>query len=200
MYWDRLTRTAAPASALMTSDDIKSHVNIDWDDDDDYLDALIAAATARIDGPFGEGIPLLTQSWAISLDHLPGQYFQIPMYPVQSVDSITYVDVNGDTQTLDPSLYLVDYGRNPVVIAHAHQAQFPSVQRQLGCVKINFTCGYGDDPSDVPADILHAVRLLVGHYYLNREAVVGIGSRDTPQELPFGVGPILSNYKPITFA
>jgi hypothetical protein len=35
---------------------------------------------------------------------------------------------------------------------------------------VTWSCGYGDAAADVPAPIIHAAKLLVGHYHLNREA------------------------------
>lgn len=46
-------------------------------------------------------------------------------------------------------------------------------------------------PGGWPADILQAVRLLVGHYYANREAVV-VGQAS---ELPLGVKALLAPWR-----
>lgn len=55
---------------------------------------------------------------------------------------------------------------------------------------VDFTVGYGA-PDDVPAPILHAVLMVVGHLYANREVV----SATPMHEVPFAVGALLSKYR-----
>jgi uncharacterized phiE125 gp8 family phage protein len=59
--------------------------------------------------------------------------------------------------------------------------------RSVGGIRIEFTAGYGTDPSDVPAPIRHAVKMIAQHLYENREA----------QEMPNAAMMILSRYKVI---
>lgn len=48
-----------------------------------------------------------------------------------------------------------------------------------------------DFPGGWPADILQAVKLLVAHFYENREATMEAGDR----ALPFGVRPLLAAHR-----
>ena len=54
------------------------------------------------------------------------------------------------------------------------------------------TAGYGDEASDVPAPIRHAIKLLVAHWFEQREPVV-LGS--APQEVPGTVAGLLLPYR-----
>ncbi|WP_011581224.1 MULTISPECIES: head-tail connector protein [Chelativorans] len=48
----------------------------------------------------------------------------------------------------------------------------------------------------VPADLKHAVKMLVGHFYENREAtLVGV----TAEEVPFGVWDIVNQHRAWSF-
>lgn len=197
MDFDRITRTVAPTAALLTLDDVKSHVRVDHDDDDDFLLSLIDVATSYIEASCG--ISLLTQQWRLSLDGFPSDMIRLPQGPIQSVDSITYLPFAAQGQSptpidLDTSLYVVDLDTKPAIIARAFFAIFPLTYPQIGSVKVNFTTGFGDTAEAVPAAIKHAAMLLIGHWYENREAVVGIGNRDSPQDMPFAVRALLGSY------
>ena len=47
-----------------------------------------------------------------------------------------------------------------------------SPARLLNAFEVAFTAGYGDEASDVPAPIRHALKLLVAHWFEHREPVV----------------------------
>ena len=59
-------------------------------------------------------------------------------------------------------------------------------------VTITFVAGYGATSASVPESIRQAILLLVGHWYENREATVGVGNM---QVLPMGVKALLSDYR-----
>ena len=197
--WDRLKIITRPANQILSLDDAKAHLRVDFNDDDSLISSLIDVSTAYIDGPNGIGVAMLTQQWEMSLDMFDDYYIRIPLGPVQSVDSITFISPDGTTHTLDPSLYVVSYGRNPCTIARAFGAVWPVVQQTIGAITVTFTTGFGDDPEDVPADLLHAMRLIMGNLYENRSGVIGIDSRDSPAEMPLGVEYIFSRYRALPF-
>ena len=180
MNWTRLARTVAPDSAPLDIDDVKSHLGIAHSDDDGLIATLIDVATAYIDGPHGAGIALLTQTCRLSLDSLP-RYTDLPLGPVQSVVSITM-----DGQTVSPSSYYVDADRSPALLV----SDAPSYVLKPGSVKITYVAGYGE-ASDIPADLLQVIRLLVGHLYANREAT----SQIEVKTVPLAVDSILNRYR-----
>ena len=58
-------------------------------------------------------------------------------------------------------------------------------------VNIRFTAGFGG-AADVPGPVVAAMKLLVGHWYENREnSLVGV----SVNELPMGVTALLANYR-----
>lgn len=116
---------------------------------------------------------------------------ELPLGPVQAVTGITYIDTDGQEQTLDPALYDVFTGARPARIDKAFGASLPAGRRQLSAVRVTFTAGYGAAAADVPADLRAAMLLIVGHLYAHREAV----DRGTLAELPMGVSSILERYR-----
>lgn len=174
-----LTRTTAPTVEPITRAEAKAHSRVTVSDDDEYIDALIAATRDRIENHTKRA--LLTQTWRLTLDSFPlgRRDIILPWSPLQSVTSITYVDTNGDTQTWASSNYTVDTGATPGRVRLAYDVLYPSIRHQPNAVTVTFVAGYGAAASALPAGIVHACKILFGHYYDNREPVV-TGTVATP--------------------
>lgn len=167
MNWNRLALVTAPAAAPLVLATAKAHLGIDFEDQDGNLQAFIDGAVAEVDGPKGVGLALITQTWRLSLDAWP-RAIAIPLRPVQTVDEITYVDPAGVTQTLAADQYAYDLDREPLTIYPAETACWPALKCAPGVVKVTFTAGFGDAASDVPADLVGALKLIVGHRFEHR--------------------------------
>lgn len=119
------------------------------------------------------------------------RYMELPIFPVLSVDSITYIDNEGANQTMDASNYQTITDRIPALIK---LEDVPSVDEDtLNAVTITVTAGFESDnsPPDadkIPDSIKQAVKLMVGHFYENRESVV-IG--DSVSSVPFATDALL---------
>lgn len=198
MNWTNLTRVVAPAPIFPDLDLVKLQTRIDYDDSDSLLSHFVEAATQYVDGPNGIGRALMTQTWRQSHDQFPRDGIVIELGPVQSIESITYIDAEGVQQTLDPAAYVYDLDAAPVTILPAPGTCFPHARHQPGSIKVTFVAGYGD-AEDVPADLKQAILYLVAHYAENREAVVGTEYSITPFELPLGVEAILNRYRFASF-
>jgi uncharacterized phiE125 gp8 family phage protein len=201
----------AAGAAILSLADAKAHLRLDFDDDDDLIAALIATATAMLDG--GEGWlkrALLTQSWRLVLPHFlahchswhrtaPYGRIDLPLPPQTAVTAIAYTDPAGIEQTLDPSLYrLIATGTEARFIIPAVGQSWPAVASAPDAVKIDFTAGYGASPASVPARIVSAAKLLVSHLYETRSAVVTPIGND-PKEPPLAVKALISDYRILRF-
>lgn len=154
--------------------------------DDGLLAAMVAAATGEVDGVDGWlGRALVTQTWRMTLPRFPSGScpLEIPLPPLQSVGSISYVDSDGVTQTLaggSPDTFRVFTDATPGYIAPLYNESWPgNVRNGLGAVAITFTAGYGDTAADVPELIRQYVRARLGFYYEFREAYLA-GTIITP--------------------
>lgn len=177
--WSKLTRTVAPAVTAVSLSEAKAHLRVEHTTDDAYITTLIAVAEAMIDGPSGIGVAMTTQTWTITFDGFLPMPLYLPLWPVQSVSSITYVDSDGDTQTLNSALYQFAKG-NPAVIDRALGAALPAVRRQLNAATVTFVAGFGATASSVPADLRHALLLMIGHLYHRRETTNDKQVYETP--------------------
>lgn len=97
------------------------------------------------------------------------QMIRLPRPPLQSVTSVAYIDTNGQQQTLDSSLYLVDSISEPARLSPAYGQVWPAAQAQINAVTITFVAGW--TTGTMPNTVKHAMKLLVNHWYEHREAM-----------------------------
>lgn len=162
----RLRRTAAPDTLPLTVDDLRFDLRLVGTTQDADIEGYIADATGRLDGKDGTlGRALVEQSWELLLDRFPcASEIPIPLPPLRSVTSITYVDTDGATQTLATTVYAVDTASEPGVVSLKYGQTWPSTLCQRNAVTIAFTCGYGLS-DDVPDPLKSAIKLMVKDRY-----------------------------------
>lgn len=164
----RLKLVTPPVVQPVTLDEAKAHLRVTAADEDAHITSLIAAAVGHVDGPSGVlGRALVEQEWDLLLDAFPCDELELPLPPLRSVTSITYVDEQGATQTLAPAAYEVDASG---VVLPAYGQTWPRTRAQRNAVTVRFKAGYGTTGASVPAAIRAAILLLVGDLYANREA------------------------------
>jgi uncharacterized phiE125 gp8 family phage protein len=160
--------------------EMKEFLRVTAPAEDRLISTLIREAREQFDGPaawFNRA--LITQTWQLTLDAFPltcwrpeaitpRQYaIVVPLPPLQSVGSITYVDAEGATQTLSPTAYQVDTRTEPGEITPAYGNLWPAIRPQPNAVTVTFTAGYGAAPK-VPEPIKVWIKQAVAYRYDNR--------------------------------
>lgn len=192
-----LQLVTAPATEPITTAEAKTQLRVTGSTDDDYIDGLVATVREYLDGRRGIlGRALITQTWRLHMDEFPSGGIQLPRPPLISVSNVTYLDSDGNSQTLTVTDdYLVDIYSEPGWVVPAVNTSWPSTYDTINAVSVEFVCGYGA-ASDVPKPLIHAMKLLLSHYYENREAtIVGTSVTDLPQ----GVQDLIANYREVAF-
>ena len=115
---------------------------------------------------------------------LPNGLIQLPYPPLQSITSITYIDPNGQEQTLDPSAYEFEFNPGKGVIYPAYGHHWPATRCYRNSVTIRWIAGYDECPIETQSAIL----LMVGHLFEHREAV----TEGTLIEVPMAVKDLLN--------
>jgi len=182
-----LSLVTAPAVEPVSVDEAKVHLRVDTPDEDALIDDLIRAARQYVETFTRRA--LITQTWDDKRDGFPcgDGTIELPIAGVSSVTSISYVDTNGDSQVWSAALYQTDLPTGPKApfarICPAYSQYYPQTRSQMNAVTVRFVAGYGAASSTVPASIKSAMKLLVGHWFQNREAVavgIGIGGLQVP--------------------
>lgn len=179
----------APVADPISLTETKAHLRVDNTDEDTLISGLIAAATAHLDGKDGMlGRCLVPQTWELVLDAFPSDGIEIPLPPLLSITSVTYVDTAGVTQTVSSDDYEVDTANEPGWVMPG-DAGWPSTMDTINAVRVRFRAGYeGDEGASpagatgVPAAIKLAMKQMIGHWFNSRESVVvGVSAADMPQ-------------------
>lgn len=193
----------APAAKAFDVATLKTQNDVSRTDQDTLIEFYGDAAVEKIENFLWR--KMITQTWELHLEDFPclgpsklGAWQQgairVPFPPLQSVESIVYVDQQGDTRTFDPSNYIVDSATEPARIVPGYQKIWPVVRRQPGAVIVTFTCGYGDDSTKIPSSFRLAIQYLYAHLYMNREPI-DVARGVIGLEIPFTLIDFLSPYR-----
>ena len=198
-----------PAADVITLDEAKAHLRVDFADHDEQIRQYIAAAVGLIDAAAGGwlGRGLRPQQWELRLSSFdPRGRIKIPIAPLISIDSIAYIDGAGTDQVLleDTDFVIVGKdGKGTCYLVPAWGASWPSVRCTEESVRILFTVGYplavaasGDDPAipdQLPAPIRQWLQFKIATFYQARDEVFVEGSASTA--LPVWVEQMISPYR-----
>lgn len=180
-----LKRTVDPASEPVSLDEAKLHLRVDGDDEDDFIAGLLVAAREYFEETTRRA--LISQTWRLSLDEWPDE-IELPKPPLVSVTSITYKDDVGAQTTLSSSVYLVDTESEPGRIVLASGQSWPAgTLYPVNPIQVTYVAGYGAATA-VPERMKQAIKLLLGHWYENREATV---AGTIMKEIPLGIDSLI---------
>ena len=201
-----LTQVTGPTSEPLDIRAAKRHLRIaeEASDDDDDILLLVRAARETVERITERA--LLTQRWTLYLDSFPWwrSPILVPKPPCQQVVSVAYYDTDAVLQTWSAANYYVVNPQGPTAqraqIVPANGVSYPLLpsfaltQRRPTQVQVTFDAGW-TARDQVPAPLLFAMRLLVGHFYANREAVADVKF----EELPMGVQSLLNPYRVVAY-
>jgi uncharacterized phiE125 gp8 family phage protein len=193
---------------VLTREEVKRHLRIDHDDDDDTVDALIEEAVGLLDPAAGGslGRALRPQTWELRLDAFPAGRIALPNPPLIAIESVAYDDAAGIERTLvkDTDFIVLPGG----VLGRAELAPsvglcWPVARCAPHSIRIRFTAGYpapveavGEDPTvreTLPGPIKAWLKLTIAALFENRESfVVGAGAAI---ELPDYVQTMITRYR-----
>jgi uncharacterized phiE125 gp8 family phage protein len=165
----KLTRTADPAADVVTDAEQKTHAKIDLTDDDTLVGLLNDTAIKYVEDRLQRGF--VDQTWELSLDAFPESGCPIQLFrsPVSAIDSISYIDTDGNSQTLATSKYVLDDKIEPCEVVEAYQQTWPSTRDVRNAVTVTFTVGYGATAASTPEIFKTIIKQYFNHLYEHRE-------------------------------
>jgi uncharacterized phiE125 gp8 family phage protein len=189
--------------------EIKPYLRLDDITDateDIYISSLITVAREYCETK--QNRAYITQTWELALPCFPrfssnaidtgvkARVIEIPKGKLQSIDNFSYKNASGIITILTQEVdYVVSNKGILGRISPPFGKVFPIViLYPLDPIIIKFTCGYGNNPTDVPARVRHSIMLLVSHWYENRIVINDLRGV-IPEEIPFAVTSLLAQDK-----
>lgn len=183
---------ADPAAEPLTIDEAKLHLRVDFPDDDTIITQLIVGARRFVEKATGRAF--IDQKFLATLDGFPTKSpfkIELPRSPVTAVDFLKYDDDSGVEQTLVINTdFRLDKYTEPARIFPALYGFWPVAVPKPSGVRIQFSAGLAVGKTDETA--LAAMKLIIGHFYENREASI---TGTTIDELPLGIQTLLGQLK-----
>lgn len=153
--------TTAPAAEPVTLEEVKGQLGISSNDDssDPVLESRITGARQWVEHYCERA--LISQTVQFRFDSFP-TVIKVPLHDIISVTSITYIDSNGDEQTVDAATYTVDTYDNVIRLAHGYSWPVPRIE--ANACRVVYVAGYGTEATDVPANIKDSIINIIGHW------------------------------------
>lgn len=182
------------ALAPITLAEAKAHLRVAQADvdDDEYIVGLINVAAVTLERMTGHVMRARNVTFAYDGWHYNGSN-RIPLWrgPVNSVGSVVYDDQAGAPQTLAANQYRVrEFALQPYIVP-ATAVTWPEAEPVLGAVRVTYNAGYLSN-ADVPEPFKLAAKLLIGHWFENREVTL-VGS--ISKALEFTVNTLIDSYR-----
>ena len=198
-----LSLVTGPTQEPVTIEEAKQHMRIEVSADDAMVAAFVLAAREWVEGQIKRSLITQTFDYFIDWDWPTVGYtdrIMLPINPVQSVASISYIDDNGATQTLAASQYTVVARESGSYVEPAYNVDWPSVRCVPNAIVVRFTAGYIDTTTSpqvnkVPFPLRTAVLMMAAHMYENREAT----TVRNINEAPLAVETLISPYRDARF-
>lgn len=160
----------------VTLAEAKAQCRVDGSDEDALLNGLIASATDHVEKYTGRAI--LSQVW---LDYFTefSDVMALTVGPVASIVSIKYYNGLGVQTAVDAASYYLDDASLPARVLRKPGYSYPSTDCRENGIVIEYGCG----EATAQPSIKHAILLLIGQLYANREATdIQQAARDLLQQ------------------
>lgn len=163
--------TTGEIDELLSLEDFKVARSVFNEDDDEFLQICIYSAYSFAEEELE--LAILPQTLQLTLDSFPDCNKYRPdrirlerAFNLISVDSITYLDTNGEGQVLSTDIYKA-LATHPGAVALKDGKSWPSTAAERGSVVIEYQAGW--DTAAVPRALKHAIIMAGGDLDLQRE-------------------------------
>jgi len=182
-------RITPPVTEPVSLTELKAQLRISGTAENAELALYIQSAREQIEEL--TGLALITQSWRLTLDHWPSgrrlwwdgvqqgaigdiegghaySAVQLPRYRLQAVDEIRVFNEAGTPATVSLADFVVDVEQKPGRLVLRSGATWPVALQTANAIEIDYTAGYGDDATDVPAALRLAILQMAASAYQHR--------------------------------
>lgn len=178
-----------PTVEPVSVEDAMAHCRAD-SADQTYVEALIPVARQMAEKYTERALAVAT--YELRLDDFASE---IPLIaPVQSVESVKYIDSDGVEQTVDADVYTLDDNPDASFIRLAYGKSWPAPRVEANAVRVQFVSGYtveSPNTHPLPKPLYQAMLMIIGHLYTNRQDV----SDKQAYEVPLASSHLMTPYR-----
>lgn len=183
----------APATEPVTLDEVRTWCRIDPDFHDDDADLQMLITSARVRAEHATGRSFLSTTWEQVFDAFPAAELELAAQPVQSIVSITSVDLSGVVQTLASNAYVLDDVSHPAFVLPAQGFTWPATLDTINAVRVRFVQGWASASNPLCAPLRQWIRMQVEAGYKLRGALsAGVPVHELPNRYVDG---LLDSYR-----
>ncbi len=165
----KLTLVTAPAEEPVTIAELQDHLAVTDGEFNSYIQHIGQAAREWVEATLWR--TLYTQTWDQFFDSF-ATVLWLRNPPIQSVTTVKYTDVAGTQQTVSSDIYELGEVDGVGVVRLQYNQSWPSGARgHADDVVVRMVTGYGVATA-IPESLKHAIKLLAGDMFENREDVV----------------------------
>ena len=166
--------------------DAKDHLRVDLNDDDNYIQSLIDISVAMIEQYTRRFYR--AADYKVHLDQFPYDYIDLQFGGIKEFTGIIYNDAAGTEVTLPSADYDVDLKHEPARIYIAKSKTWPTTENAPNSVTISFSAG-SENTDNIEKPLVHAMKLLIGHFYENRQTVSDRVHYKMPMAIEYLINP-----------
>lgn len=189
LFQDRGSRIEVrPLSEPVSNGDVLGYLELPTSGADaEMISRMISTARQHIEDMLG--LAFITQTWIVALDRWPtgiepwwdgvrqgaisdlhgkAQSYELPRYPLISVDTVNVYDQNGTATSVNiADTFDIDTYRMPGRMTLRNNATWPIALRNSNAIEITYKAGYGG-ADDVPFPLRQAVIQFAAYLFEHR--------------------------------
>ena len=177
-----------PEAEVLSLSEVKAHLKIEHEAEDDYLNALIVTAREHLERD--TGLCLMMQAWRLYLDDWPKDgVISLCHFPVSAIEKLVIFDTEGvAVDATSGGHQLLRHKMPPQLrLSRAARALFSGNGAEL-----DFIAGMSEAASDVPDGLKRAMLLHVSHMFAFRGVTT---LEDQPASIPSGYERLIAPYR-----
>jgi len=158
--------TQAPIMQVLTLQEAKAHLYVTGTADDAMIESLIEEATDYAE----QHMAFALRDQEITAYLEPRNMQRLPFGNVSEVESVEYRNTDNEWAAITD--YYFDEA--PEIL------QIDTIPKDAVQIRVVYRAGY-EYAEDVPGGVIRGIKLLIGHWYANREGVVvGVAANNVP--------------------
>lgn len=150
-----ITTTVEPTATIVTLQEAKDYLRVDYNEDDTLIQNLIDTARIRLEQYAGVAMTARTLQVVAYVDY----FIELPYFPINNITKVEYWNQTNWVEITSPGGY---------VVLGTTTKKVQMVSPLCSEYRFTYTCGYTDTPESMKTAILK----MVGDLYEYRESSV----------------------------